>query len=396
MAHEFGELVHERDRAGNVRRRFLLFWVKNPKTGKVERERLYSGLTQHGERVPFESDEIARAFLEGIRADVRHGRSEWQALAPFLYRRSPENLVPARWRRYVKARRAQRVLQPVSDARLYELERMPERGYLDFFKDCSIFELTDLALRNWVLWMIQRWPEHRPKTRHHIVHDFLGFLHELKAERDIAEVPSKPPLPPLERRRKPVPAEDVLTRYLAAIPEEIRGLWLARSHDGLRPSEARRLRVGSYSWKTRAMSIEDSKTETGIRTFVVDWEVGDWLERHVPLADRLDPDAPLFRNPNAPDGWWKQTPEVRVHRAACTAIGVYFPPNHAGRHAAATHMMRRTKAATGSYDIDAVKRKLGHVERSTTEGYIDQRVIEVGSVARLRPGAKGRKRRGEV
>lgn len=385
MANAFGRLRHEKDRSGQIKRRYLEFWATSSATGRSERQRLYSGLTQHGERVPFESDQIAEAFLHGIRADVRAGRTEEQALAPFLFRRAPQNLVRARWEKYVEDREARRERKAVSDQRLYDLRRAPERGYLDYFKAVSIFELDGPMVDEWVSWMFKRWPEHEPKTRHHIVNDFLTFLRWLHGRHEISEVPPKPELPALDRRRRPVPSEDVLDRYLTAIPEEVRGLWLVRARDGLRPSEARKLRVSNYNWRTRMLTIEESKTETGQATFEVDWEVSDWLEKWVPAESRLVPDQYLFKNPRARDGRWRRTPEVRVHDLACKAIGAYFPPNHCGRHAAATHMMQRSRERTGSHDIEAVRRKLRHRESSTTRGYIDQRVIEVGGVSRIRP-----------
>jgi integrase len=390
MANDFGSVESEKTRDGSVKRWYLLFRVTNPSTGLRDRERVYSGLTQHGQRVPFQSEEMAQIYLDSIRADIRHGRTEYQAIAPYLWRRSPENRVKARWARYCRARRDDRDREPVSDDRLYELERMVDRGYLDFFDECSIFELSSTVLDRWVRWMMQRWPAHRPKTRHHIVNDFMGFASWLQEARDIFDLPTKPRLPKLEKRRRPVPSEEALARYLAAIPEQIRGLWLIRGYDGLRPSEARRLNVANYDWRTRVLAIEDSKTETGIRTFEVDWEVGEWLDRWVELEQRMDRERPLFVHPGAADLRWKRTPEVRVHDQASRDSDLVngdgkplFAPNHMGRHAAATHMMARTKTRTGAHDIDAVKRKLGHRERSTTETYVDSRVIEIGSLARL-------------
>lgn len=388
MASNFGEIKTE-TRNGKLRW-FLYFWFDNPHAGIRQRERLYSGMTQNGKRVPFDSEQVAQIYLDAIRGDVRRGLTEYQALAPYLYRKAPENLVKVRWKAYVKARREERDIEPVSESRLYELGQMVDRHYLDYFQAVSIFEITKPLLDQWVRWMIQQWPAHSPKTRHHIANDFMGFLHWLKGKQDIQQVPDKPKLPKLEKRRKVVPDEAALERYLQAIPEPIRGLWLIRGYDGLRPSEARRLNISNYDWRTRAIAIEDTKTENGVRTFEVDWEVSEWLDRHVPAEARLDGARPLFINPGSPSGRWRRTAEVRIHDQAALEAGLVdgtgrplFAPNHMGRHAAATHMMARTKARFGAHDIDAVKRKLGHAERSTTETYIDPRIIEVASIARI-------------
>jgi integrase len=390
MAADFGRI--ERERRGDRHRWILCFQVNG------KRVRLHSGLTAHGDRVPFRDESMARAFLESIRADVRSGRTEEQALAPYLFRRSPANMVKARWERFIEDRRASKARgrRQITEGRIYDLERMPERGYLDFFDEVSIYELTSPLLSDWVDWLADRWPNHSTKTRHHVVNDFMSFVRFLKQRRDIAELPDKPELPAIDRRRRPVPSEGVLDRYLAAIPEDERGLFLLRSRDGVRISEARRLNVANYDWQARALSIVDTKTEAGRRSFEVDWEVADWLEAHVPPSERLDTTRPLFRNARADDGRWRADAEERIHReAVAAALGVdvegvvdnpaYWPPNHAGRHAAASHMMRRTKQQTGAHDIDAVRRKLGHTARATTETYIDQDVIEVSTVRRLRP-----------
>ena len=378
MANKFGKVASE-NRGGRVR------WMISARVDG-QRVRLYSGLTAHGDRVTFDSEATARAFLESIRADIRHGRTEEQAVAPYLFRRSPGNLVPARWEAFVAARRKRRERKPISDERLRDLARMVDRGYLDYFAEASIWEVSSPLLEQWLDWMVERWPDHTPKTRHHIVHDFMTFLRALERSGDITGVPRMPELPRLETRRRPVPSLDVLGRYLDAIEEPIRGLWLARSLDGLRPSEARRADVGWYDFATQVLHIRESKTEAGKRAMKVHPDVVAWLERFVPKSDRLRPDRPLFSNPRARDGRWRPDAEERIHLAACRAIGLergtpgYFPPNHAGRHAAATHLLAATDGNVGM-----VQRKLGHTDPKTTGTYTDPQVVDLGRVVELRP-----------
>ena len=57
----------------------------------------------------------------------------------------------------------------------------------------------------------------------YIVNDFISFTRALKQRRDIAELPDKPELPAIDRRRRPVPSEGVLDRYLAATPSTSAG-----------------------------------------------------------------------------------------------------------------------------------------------------------------------------
>ena len=72
---------------------------------------------------------------------------------------------------------------------------------------------------------------------------------------------------------------------------------------------------------------------------------------------RLDPDASLFTNPSARGSKeWKRTAEATTHETPCAVAGAYFPPNQVGRHAFGTHAHRRFKEATGTHDIEALRK----------------------------------------
>jgi hypothetical protein len=77
-------------------------------------------------------------------------------------------------------------------------------------------------------------------------------------------------------------------------------------------------------------------------------------------------------------GCWSPSSERRVHVAACDSIGVYFRPNHVGRHAFGTHALKRTR------DIYAVQKVMRHADPRTTEGYIDREVVDIAHVPRPR------------
>lgn len=373
----------------------LVFWLDDPETGRRVRKIVTAGVSQNGERIPFESEQDAKHWLESIRADYRNGHSIERCIAPYLRGRLPANMVLARWEDYLEDRKRRRNRKPISDKRLAELGGYVRRGYLEKWADATIYDVNAESMDAWVDWMMQCWPNHEPKTRHHIVNDFLGFLRWLVKVRALDSVPPKPDLPAVRAKRKPVPSPEDLARYLDAIPEHIRGFWLACAYDGLRISEAERANVRDYNWRTHVLRVVDSKTETGVRSFEVDWEVAEWLEKHVPAAARMQARAPLFRNPNGhSEGRWTGGSRRRVHERAQAASGVYFEPNHVGRHAAASHMLQRSRESVGAHDIDAVRKKLGHRDRRTTETYVDAEVIEVAHVTRLRPAAKGEEETG--
>ena len=71
----------------------------------------------------------------------------------------------------------------------------------------------------------------------------------------------------------------------------------------------------------------------------------------------------------------------RIHSATSQATGVYFRPDHCGRHAFGTHALQRTQ------DIAAVQKAMRHTDPRTTEGYIDREQLDIVHV--LRPRLRG-------
>lgn len=445
VAQQLGAIQEEIRSGGS--RWFISIWVPetDPTTGKQvkKRRKLYSGPDVLGVRRKFADRQAAEFALMFIRSSVAQGRPLEQVIDLFMPNQR-HNRVHARWRDYVRDRAARRERDPIGDRRLYDLGRMVERGYLDFFADLYIEDLANALLEDWQNWMGQRWPLffgkgrapeptdaqraagirgfHKPKTRCNIVHDFLTFDRWL-VSRDLRDRPlATPTLPEVDPTAPEVPSEDVLERYIALIPEDRRGIFLARSYDGLRPSEARRVTVGDYDFRSRVLFIErkHTKTPAGVRAIEVDDELGDWLERWVPLTERFNADRPLFINPNQfrpnvlaskrasarlrgePEpittGAWEEDAETSVHKKACRKLGIYYPPNVMGRHSAATHALRRTRERFGTYDIEAVRRMLGHREARTTLRYVDANVIDNASTRRIRsvpPPPSTGTRRGE-
>ncbi len=385
MARQVGRVETEIRREGQKRHRVVL-WVTDPQNGKRRRERMDSYPAPLGTRMGFESRERAEMLLEDIRADIRAGRTVEQAIAPYLPRKAPETGVKTKWEIFVNAKAHRRNRRRLSDARLYELRQLPKRGYLDFFDGTSIFEITTALLDAWIDWIGEIRPHIGPTTVHHVVTDFMAMLRWLQKNGDLRHVPEPPELPARRKGKVPVPNEATLERYIAAIPEDRRGLFLARSYNGLRPSEARRLNVGDYDFERNQIRIRSSKTRAGVRTLEADWELADWMRRHVSPEARLDRSRPLFKNPSGQgDRRWKQTSEVSLHQAACRAIGFQFKPNHAGRHAYGSHALRRAKQATGAHDLAALQRSLGHTDQRATLHYVDPEGIEVGHLLRIRP-----------
>lgn len=453
MAEAIGEVVSWFDKRLGRQVFAIDVMVPNVAEGTRERERIYSGADATGERVAFESQMHADMVLGLIRGQIREDPNsanmapEVQAqiltkvLARFLpARKLKANHVKARWGDFLKFK-AEEVGSDdgITEKRHWDLRRMVPRGYLDFFDGILVDEITSPMLVDWVRHMKRVWPAppagargrtdptpeqraegvrgfHRPKTRHHIVNDFMTFENWLVTRHLVARgVPvQKPELPRVSKRPKEVPTIELLERYLAEIPEETRGIFLTRSIEGLRPNEARQLEIRHYNWRTHVLTItrDITKTDDGVREFDVDEELADWLEKWVPKSERLDRTRPLFINPKAltvrsilsrrrvaelrglpaplEDGRWEENAETAVHAVACIAVGAVHPdgkplfaPNVMGRHAAVTHMLLRTEEATGTHDIEAVKRKVGHTDAATTRTYLDSRMVDTSKTRRL-------------
>lgn len=91
---------------------------------------------------------------------------------------------------------------------------------------------------------------------HHLVADVGTFLKWLARRQEISHAPE---LPTIRIRRADPHIPDPITqgRLFAAIPWEVRGVFLARGQHGLRPSEARRARVSDWNAQPQAIRLRD-------------------------------------------------------------------------------------------------------------------------------------------
>ena len=314
--------------------------------------------------------EMANSVLDGIRADLLNQKTLQQAVSRYLGSKAPENSIRRHWGRMIekKARRTNR--RPVGTKRLDELRSYFGRGYFRFFEGVSIFDISTPLLDDWLDWMDEEFPKLKPKTVKNVLDDIGTFLRWLRDQGDLSEVPNLPELPLGELLAPKIPDEDTLAAYIEAIPELKRGLFLVRSYNGLRPSEARALNVQDYDFRKDILTLRHTK-RTGRRgkaalvPIPADWEVAEWVHRWVDPKDALVGYLPLFRNSDSYNDHARWTPssERRVHLTACTVIGTYFKPNEVGRKACATHALRRTR------DIHSVQKLLRHADPRTTERY---------------------------
>jgi integrase len=175
-----------------------------------------------------------------------------------------------------------------------------------------------------------------------------------------------------ERRR----AMDLLERAVAIemIAPEDRGVFLALKM-GIRPGEARALRIADYDFATGIVSIRSAlksqgsgaprgETKTGEPgDYPVSVELRDWIAEHVPTERHFQADAPLFANPRT--GNPHSAHKLReVWMEACETAEVdYVPLYRAMKHTTLTALR---EAGVSRDEVQAMAR---HRDPRTTDVY---------------------------
>ena len=208
-----------------------------------------------------------------------------------------------------------------------------DTGYFRWWYGQSIWEIDAASVDVWSDWLAERGLSR--KTRRNVMAGFHAFCRWVERKRRSFQTP-RFEWPEAEEHVPATLSLDLQLMVLDAIPESQRGIFLALATCGIRPSEARVLRV--RHWRGEKLQIRE-----GAKDRLVDGEVRGpkkerakrdvdvlpilciWLEEHVPPDRRLrDPDAWLFQNPLA---WnascqWSETALRRAWAGACKRVGV--------------------------------------------------------------------------
>lgn len=326
----------------------------------------------------FMGEQVAHQALTEIRERHRN-RPLHDILSEYMNTDVEENGVHHRWEhQYLEAKRVDVRHGDLSRKRLRELETLPGRGYLDFWAEerISVGSIDTPAINRWFDWLRANYGHLAPKTIQHVLNEFRGFLRFMRRVGAIQEVPEFPSVR-VPRQRRKVPDRASLAKILAAIPDELRGLFLARGLAGMRPNEARQVEVRDYADGVLTLRPEVTKTRVAryLAIAPVAPALDDWILEHRRGAH---PWAPLFPNPRGETPWWSASSERRVWTRACDDAGVErVQPNHGGRHAFATH-----EISEGA-DPYAVMDWMGHASINTTRTY--EHADALSLARRLRP-----------
>ncbi len=365
--------VHKPDGSRNWH---LICYVKYP--GARSTKRIYVTWAPGIGRIETEAE--AQKVQARIIAQAQQ-RPLPEVLIDYMKRDQPENRVVFRFNAEVLPFIRQRHARgKITKGRLEAFERMERCGYLEFFRDVSIFALDEPMGERWLLWLEDTFPKMVPVSHRHIIRDFWTGLRILK-KLGVLKVVEKPPVVEMpESERKALKRADAL-RIIEAMAEDRRGLFLSRTLAGLRVTESTRLNVCHYRDGTIHIPASIAKTRKGRALLVasVAPELDAWICK---WRANAGPFEPLFPNPTAlnADKRWLYNAEWNCWDRACKQAGFeHVRPNWGGRHSFATH---EVKSGTNIY---GVQKWLGHKRFQTTQVYLaDFDEVELAEVMRPR------------
>lgn len=352
---ELGKIRRRTDRAGKTR-----FYLDFRPIARVYSDR--------GE--PFDTWEQAHRALTLIRGLIVKRRCSLQeALSEFAPSWSKPHQVSSRLAAWLEVKRTEMEAGRLSPGYVEELDRYaaPE-GHFSFLASKTIHDLTYAVLEDWLAWLGKRGLA--PASQRNVLAGFHSFMSWLVRRGEMSRVPEFPTVRVPEFLPRLINTTDQ-EAILQAIPWERRGPFLAMAYLGIRPSEARALRVSDVEgeWlvvrraaKGSAATAPVRGTKTGrVKRLPIPPELAEWI------ADRVDPrgrltGALLFPNPQTGKMYGAE-PLRRTWGRACDRVGISVPLYSGTKHSTATAL----RAA--GVDDRVLQRLLGHSRLSSTERY---------------------------
>ena len=316
-------------------------------------------------------DRLARRTLERIRGLLSDGHTLDEALAMFLPTNAPQNLVLARFERWLEVKQAEADAGGLSPTYIKTLRHYAKpEGVLSWWQGQSIHGVSYGALEDWMLWLGKRGLA--PKSRKNMLGVFVAFLRWLHRRGDIREMPREIPWPRAPEHRPTVLPADAQDQVLEEIPEERRGIFLAMARLGLRNGEARALDASDFDgeYVTVGWAMKGAKRNAERRApkngrwrrLPVPDDLRAWIAGHVPKAARLEA-RPLFVHPNTGERWAPTAMSREWHEARERAGVPYCKLYEGARHSAATEWKRQ------GADDRVIQSILGHADKRSVERY---------------------------
>lgn len=348
---------------------------------------------------PMETEELANAFLILVRHAVAHGKGrplqdvidevgprggDGPAIEPLL-----EEWV-TRFRRKVEA-------GDRSKNTLDELERWATpgtSGHLTWWFGASLYTVDKSSLEEWDYWMATE-QGLGAKTRRNVMAAMHTFCVWARERRPAFEIPDFP-WPEHDVHVPRVISLDLQQQVLEAIPEDRRGAFIACARLGLRPNEARVVRVSDWRGDelhvhrgqkdNRVMGREGgTKKRRGGRRLPIPADLRAWLEAHVKAERRLDGDALLFQNPGAYNDrkQWSESAMRRAWWLACEAVGVEISLYEGTKHSLGA------AAKEAGVEDRVLATIFGHSDMKSVQPYTPlSKVVVKTALGRIRPSGK--------
>lgn len=355
MAERFGQ-VRERPGRGGVVRVYLDFG----RHGKV--------YTHKGLQI--ETHAQARMLLDAIRSLVVSGVPKAQAVERFRPTASEVNRVGVFVVPWLARVEEQVATGERSASYLAELRRWTkDDGHIGaWWSRKSIHAINYTALDEWSRWLATE--RHLgTKTRYNVMAGLHALLAYLRRAERIAVIPPFP-WPSLEEHSPRLLSADQQARVLDAIDPAKRGIYLALVLLGLRPSEARRLRIADYeAGEIGWLTIPHTKTRR-VKRLPVPTLLAEWIAAHVATdaESRLSGRA-LFVPPAPRTGGivpkaWSKTALGRCWLRACESAVVPTVGLYEGtKHSRATDLLRQ------GVPERLIQALLGHADLRSTRRY---------------------------
>ena len=341
---------------------------------------------------PFVSKHMAEAIRAYVHMETAKGRSLPDVLSELAPSASGISEIETMVRPWLKAFGQRVKIGDRQPRTLAERERWAategDANHFAWWYGRSIWEISTATLDEWSLWMATG-RGLGAKTRWNVMSAFSAFLTWLEGQRRTFHKP-KIPWPERDERLPEVLSLSERDRLLDAIRWEKRGIFLALSWCGLRPSEARVVPVRAWQgeWLHLTTGAKDRLT-LGVRRGtkkrkekvvpVEHPELRRWLEEFCSPERRIsDPDGPLFANPDGKlDGWWSETALRRTWINARTKAGVPA----IGLYEGTKHTTGTALAEAGETD-ETLASLFGHADQRSVKPYRRVRPTAVRSALR--------------
>jgi integrase len=362
-------LIRDMSKLGNVKAR------KTP-AGEarwyilIAGHKIYRGRDNVGEW-DFESEAEAQRYLDRIRARLEDGMELDKLLDQILPK--PRRSIVQMSEKWLAAKWSQAQAGRIT-VRSYRVFEGAVKNHWPYWRDTPVEGLSRGQLDDWATYLAVE-KKLAPATVSYVLATLHSFYQWLRDREEITHLPSFPTVSVPEYTPQWLTREEQ-TRVLDAIPDAVRGIFLAMADCAMRPNEARCLRpsdLNAEGWVTIERAVKDrgskapiGPTKTG-RTRTVPLLTDRllvWLKAHPPQGTLL------FFSPAG--AMWSHKEMATVWDAACADAKVRRVPMREGtRHSTATWLR------TAGHSPFDVQRLLGHANVSMTERYAKARPAEL-------------------